>query len=146
MLLTANKTIDGFEVSTVQLPAMRSHRLFWRLGKVAPYVLARVDMATLDWNGGFAQLAPAVLELFGRMSVEESESLVREILCATTVVKDGKSIALTTPEMIDYVFSGQLGAMYTTIAFALTTNFKDFIAGALASQASASAEPDKAKE
>lgn len=136
MLNKIDKVIDGLEVSTVQLPAMRSHRLLWRLGKVAPYVAAKLDFAKVDLND-FATLAPGVLELFGRLSVEESEALVKEILCATTVTLDGKAIALTTTEMIDHVFSGKLGALYVVVAFALMVNYGDFIAGALASQASA---------
>lgn len=144
MLNKVDRVIDGLEVSTVQLPAMRAHRLFWRLGKVAPYVLARLDFSKVDLND-FATLAPGVLELFGRLSVEESESLIKEILCATTVTVDGKVIALTTTEMVDHVFSGKLGTLYVVVAMAIMVNYGDFIAGAFASRASAP-ELDTASE
>lgn len=135
MLNKVDLTIDGLEVSTVQLPAMRAHRLFWRLGKVAPYVAARVDLFKLDWSS-VEGMAPALLELFGRLSVEESEALMREILAGTSVTMDGKSISLDRVEMIDHVFSGKLPALYSVVAFALVVNYKDFIPGGLASQAS----------
>lgn len=139
MLNKSDKVINGLTVSTVQLPAMRAHRLFWRLGKVAPYVMARVDVSTIQWDGGLIGLAPAILELFGRLSVEDSEALMKEILAATTVTVDGKAISLTSNEMIDHVFSGKLGSLYETIAFVLGVNYGDFISGALATQASAPA-------
>lgn len=144
MLEKKTTTIDGLSIESTQLPAIRAHQLFWKLGKVAPYVLARIDVSQFKWDGEFTQLAPAILELFGRLSVEESTALIREILCATTVMVDGKAIAVSSDAMIDLVFSGRLGALYGTVAFVVMVNYGDFIRGALASQASAPEETDKA--
>lgn len=146
MLKKANSEFDGVKVHTVQLPAIRAHRLFWRLGKVAPYVMAHVDTSKmhLDEIGG---MVPALLELFGRLTVDESESLMKEILCATSATitdEQGaeKVVPLESNAMFDLVFSGKLGALYSTVAFVLVVNFGDFIAGALgASQPDA---PEKA--
>lgn len=137
MRMVEEKEIGGLRVTTQQLPALRAGRLFWQLGKVAPYVMARIDTSKLATSGEIGNLVPALLQLFERLSVDDAEALMRECLCCTSVVVTDdatgakRKIDLISTEAINGAFTGRLGDMFNTIAFAVSVNFADFIGGAI---------------
>lgn len=121
-LKSETRDCAGVEVVCTQHPARRAFALFWRLGKVAPYVLG----ATND--------VEAVAELTSRLDVGEADAILSELLsCSAVLVREGatvKQVALTRPEMIDHVFTGNLTALFRAAVFALEVNFRDFTSGA----------------
>lgn len=140
-LKTATHDCDGVSVICTQHPPRRALRLFWRLGKVAPYAIAHFD--PVKWRGGdrMAVLAPMLLEMFERISVDEADEISAEILASCEAKIDGRLVSLSTPGNVDLVFAGNLGAMVGALAFALETNFGNFTESALPGKSSAPGSP-----
>jgi hypothetical protein len=131
MLKTEKRVIDGLEITTTQLPALRSLGLFNKLGKVLAPALSSIPDTFSFEHTEVASLAPAFVTIFGAMEAGEAQALACNILESTNVELDGKVISLTDPRMVDLVFSGRLPTMFKAIAFVLEVNFSDFFKGAL---------------
>jgi hypothetical protein len=144
-------TFGDVEVITQQLPARRAFALSWKLGGLIPYVLARLDDKVFAPGAEAKALLPALLELFGRLSVEEASKLSLEILCCTSVLvrdtPDGpqRKVDLMNGEKIDEAFTGRIAEMYQTIGFVIGANFRDFIDGAASVLGPAAAAPEETK-
>lgn len=129
-LKTEIRTIDGLEVRSAQLPALRTLALSAKLGRVAAPALGR--LGGLSLRSSVADLIPAIMDLCSRLGEGEVESLATEILAATSVtVDDGKGprlVTLNNRQAIDSVFSGRFRTMLYVIVFALEVNYSDFFA------------------
>jgi hypothetical protein len=93
------RTIAGLEVTSMQLPAMRALLL--------------------------ADQAMRFQELRGT----ELEAFTRQILATTSVIFEGQSVQLGNVDAINLVFSGDLGGLLQTIAFAVELNYASFFDG-----------------
>lgn len=119
---TETKVIDGLEVKTTQLPAMRGLALYSRLGRVDMPVPI---LATLDRDSS------APLEVgFSHMPHDEVAALVREILASTHCTHGGKITPLGSDDAIIRVFSGNLKQLLAVCWFAVQVQFADFFAAA----------------
>jgi len=132
-LQVETKTIEGLQVRTQQLPALRSFRLFNKLGKILAPVLTRVADLKISEDMEIGELAPALGELFAHIDPGESDTLAKEILAMTSVVYENKNFELANEGAIDTIFTGRFKAFLMTMAFALQVNYQDFFADALGS-------------
>lgn len=127
-LKSESRNIDGLEVRSSQLPALRTLALSARLGRVAAPALSKMGGLTLKSN--VADLLPAIMDLCTRLEEGEIESLACEILAATSVqVDEGrgpKLIELNNRQAINGVFSGRFKTLLYVIMFALEVNYSDF--------------------
>lgn len=146
MIKTESKNIDGHEVKSTQLPAMRSLKLKARLGRVAgPAVkeLGAVAGDLADWKDDddvdFEKLAPALMALAANLDDATVDELFPQILASTTIVKDNRQIELDSSENINNAFTGNLNLMFKVVAFALKVNFSDFLLGAVGDAAQSKA-------
>jgi hypothetical protein len=139
------RIIDGLEVRTSQLPALRSLALSARLGRVAAPALAALGASGGSLKGAGEALIPALTDLCSRLSEGEVESLACDILAATSVViDDGKGprvLTLNNRQMIDLAFAGRFKTMLLVIGFALEVNYADFFDTADGEKTSPSAAP-----
>lgn len=121
-LRTETRTIDGLDVTTTQLPAMRASVLFAKLGRIVGPALAQLGTTNL---GGLVGL------VFQNLSPADVPALTQEILASTTVLLDSKAVPLGQPGMIDLVFSeqGRLPALLKVLRFSLEVNYSDFFDG-----------------
>lgn len=124
-LKTDTRTIDGIEFTTQQLPALSSFALMAKLGKLLAPIIGSINGISLDSD--LSSLGPALTQLFSQLDGKESQNLAREILPSTSAIIDGKQITLSTPEAINYVFSGKLKTMLLVLKFSLEVNFSDFL-------------------
>lgn len=145
-LKSDTRIIDGLEVRTSQLSALRSLALSARLGRVAAPALSALGAGhgSLKAAGG-AMLIPALTDLCSRLSEGEIETLACDILASTSVVlDDGKGpriIPLNSRQTIDLAFAGRFKTMLLVIGFALEVNYADFFDTA-ADEKSPSAAPE----
>ncbi len=136
MLRTERKKIEGLEVSTTQLPALRAFALLARLGKVIGPALSKMSGMNME-----SDIGPVLGELFANLDPAESSDLVLEVLISTQVIIDNRREELNNQEAVDRVFGGNLKAMLLTMGFALKVNYSDFF-GALGDGSSDDAEED----
>jgi hypothetical protein len=147
--------------SVTQLPAMRAMRLQARLLAVFGPALSQLvaglkdvkSLARMDVSLIAPALGGAVESLMKRLTPEEAEALVRELLIGATVTVrvDGKpDRQAELLKLVDEEFRGRLLDLYALLGFALQVNYADFIEGlktSLGSLSSASdAEARAAKE
>lgn len=142
-LTNDTRTIDGLEVRSTQLPALRTLALSARLGRV---IAPAIDKAGgLSFQSSVTDMMPALADICTRLTEGEIETLACEILAATSVTLDeGKGprlITLNNRMAIDTVFSGRFKTMLLVLAFALEVNFADFFDGAPDDQTPPSAAP-----
>ncbi len=130
------KEIDGYVFRVTQLPAMKSLRMFARLGKLfGPAItkgLAGMDIKDLS-KLDVGLLGAAFGELFTSVSENDLESLTRDLLAATTIDN-----VLLLP-VIDLKLQGQPLTILKLLAFALEVNYKSFFDAARALGASRAA-------
>jgi hypothetical protein len=131
---TLERDIDGRRYAVTQLPAMRALRLLNRLGRIAgPALVGLVEGASAP-PGALGLAAEGVFE---RLSDEELEALVKELLSSARV--DGKELL----PQFDLHFQGRMGTLFRVLSFALEANyggfFGDLVAAGRAMQASRSA-------
>ncbi len=122
MVKTESREIDGMTVTCTQFGAMRASALLHRLMRVAAPVLTALGTG-LRLTTNVVALAAPMTALATSMSTDEFHALLKDLLAATTVEKDGKQWPLTDLKHIDAVFSGSLFAMYAAAVFAAEVNF-----------------------
>lgn len=134
---TETRVIDGLEVTTTQLPAMRAGPLYARLGGAnAPVpLLATLDPASV---GG-------VQMLFSGLPPDDVGPLVREILASTHVIHEGKVTPLLADDPINRVFSGRFKLLLAVCWFSLQVQFADFFEAASAMASDSPSEPEPAE-
>lgn len=103
------KTIDGIEFASQQLPALRAYRLMAKLAR------------TLS-----SGKATTVFDLMGALDPDTADVFILEALAATTAKHDGKIVSLTSRDAINTVFDGRLEALCGVVAWALEVNFGNF--------------------
>lgn len=139
MLKTESQIIDGLEVSSTQLPAMRAFALMTRLGKIIAPVLGNAEGLSMQTD--LKDLGPILTAVFTQIDVAGAGALVTEILAGTSVQLDGRIIALGQATSVDIVFSGRLPTMMSVIRFALEVNFRDFFSAAKTEKVAAAPAP-----
>ncbi len=125
MLKTENRTIDGLEFTTTQLPAMTAFGLIPRLGRVVAPTLTK-----LTTMNGADDVGPALAELFSKLDPDEAQALTRDLLRATSVKINGKVVPLDRDETINIAFGGRLTLLLKAVWFAVQVNFADFLEAA----------------
>lgn len=133
-LKTEVREIHGLTVTSTQLPPMRSVMLMTRMARLGLPAFAKMEGLTIGGLGqlDLSALAPALAELFGRLSDRDAADLVRAILEGTSVREgNGKSVELINDGAIDTVFSGRLPALFAVVRFCVEVNYRDFFAGGL---------------
>lgn len=126
-LRSETRDIDGMSMTTTQLPALRSLALMTRLSKIIAPALGYLD--GLDLKSDISALGPALAALFAGLDGEQAQALAREILIASTIVIDGRMVALSDGTMIDHAFSGKMKSFLGALKFALEVNYSDFLGG-----------------
>lgn len=138
-------SIDGRSFIFVQLPAFRAQRLLIRLLRVGgPALGSAVSAGMAAARGGLGAidvgaLAPVVASLFEKLTPEEYESLLRELL--EGVRMDGKELL----PQFDIAMAGRPLLTFRLLAESITHNFRDFsdaLAGFVSSGAAAGAASD----
>ena len=129
---------NGLKVHCTQHPPRKALRLFWRLGKIAPRVIAKLNLKNPTANDVF----PVMLELFEQLDPDQVDELVLELLSHSLVETKGGLVAVT-PQTFDQVFEGELMGIFAAAAFSVEVNFGSFIVGALLGLNSA---PDSAEQ
>lgn len=127
---TQTKTIDGVAYAVTQLPARRAARLLNRLLRVFGPALgglagAAKGGASLE-TADLSSVGPVLEGLFARLSEDEQDHLINELLATATV--DGKEVL----PVLDLHFQGRLGALFKLVGFAVKVNFEDFSGGLIA--------------
>ena len=133
MIETKQRDIQGLQVTTVQLPAMRAYGVFSRLGAILGPALAELDIANvqgMSMSDDIGSLGPAVGKLLAGLSTDTA--LVLSLLQSTTVVVDEAKIDLLSEAAINKVFTGNFLGLLATLKFAIEVNFADFLAAGLA--------------
>lgn len=137
MLKKETRTIDGLDFATMQLPAMTAFGLIPRLGRVVAPTLSK-----LSGMNGADDVGPALAELFSKLDPAEAQSLARDLLRATTVTIDGKTLTLDSDAKIDIAFGGRLTTLLKAAWFAVQVNFADFLEAASVASGPAKATQD----
>ncbi len=143
MIETRTKEIGGITYQVTQLPAMKGFKLQRRLAAILGPPAAEVMGGAvsvselLKFNLNLGVLAPALRDLFERLTESELETITRSLLETAQVTESGK----TGPVMpvFDTHFAGRYNDLYELIGFALEVNYGDFLGGLGARFASAQA-------
>ena len=119
------RTIEGMDVTTSKLPAMRSFAIMPRVLKIiAPGVAAiqggKDGLSDLDLSELMPQLSESLNAIAG------DTRLVYDLLASTYVVRDGKRIELNSEAKINAAFDGNLKGLLLTLKFSLEVTFNDF--------------------
>ena len=135
------RTINGFELTTVQLPSMRGSRLRFRLAKLlAPAAGALrgkslTDLQALD----VADIAPAIMAIATQLDDAAHDALMLELLICTSVVVDGPSgkvkYDLTKAAAIDQAFGSDVDALWAAAKTSLEVNLGGFFGASAGSAA-----------
>jgi hypothetical protein len=127
------RTINGLEVTTVQLPPTRAYRLLAKLGRILTPSLGALNGKKLDSlkSLDFADLGPALSAMFAQLDDASADALMLETLASTSVVTRGDNgqlikFDLTSKAWIDVAFAGDVMALLLTMKFALEVNFASF--------------------
>jgi hypothetical protein len=126
------REIAGLKVTTIQLPAMRGSRLRVKLAKLIVPVLGAFKGSKLSsvqdvMKMDIADLAPALVAVASQLDDTAHDTLMLELLICTSVVRDdgsGKALKfdLTTKQIIDQAFDGDVDALWKAVAFAIELN------------------------
>lgn len=131
-LKSETRTVNGMELRSTQLPALRAMALGAKLGKILAPSIGK--LAGLSLKSDVEDFLPFTGELLERLAAGELESLLKEVLAATTVTIDegrgARLVALNNAEAINAVFAGKLRELLAAALFALEVNFSDFFNGA----------------
>ena len=134
MRKSESRQIGEYKFTVQQMPAMRATRLLHRISKAVGPALAKA-MGGAEGGASFAdldvsQLAPALELLFDRLSEDDLDQIVRELLETSTVELQGRQGRTTKPllPLIDELLEVQ--DVLNVARFALEVNFKGFF-GAL---------------
>ena len=121
------KTIDGHVVQVQALPVFAGQRLFLRLLKLVggSFGPALAALASSGSKGiGDVDLAQHLGSLFATLSVEETESITRDLLAGAILDPHGKCRPLLDVANIE--FQGAVLTLLKCAAFAIEVNFPDF--------------------
>jgi hypothetical protein len=132
MIKTESKTVDGIQVTTTQLPAMRAFKLFFRLVRlIGPALGAFGDFdPKTDLKEVMKAMSPSFMAAFSSLDPEEATALACAILENTVAFIPGQgNIQLNNQAALDIVFSGRVKAMLNVVVFAVQVNFSDFFDG-----------------
>jgi hypothetical protein len=142
------RQINGFEVTTVQLPPTRAYRLLAKVGRVLTPTLGALGGKKLDGlkSIDFADLGPALSAMFAQLDDAAADALMLETLASTSVVTRGDNgqlikYDLTSKAWIDLAFAGDVMALLLTMKFALEVNFRSFFAASAGSEQPAAQIP-----
>jgi hypothetical protein len=125
MVETREVTLEGGDGSTavtlVQLPSMRAVRLLPRLGRIVGPVFAAAGGGNL-LEQDVSKLGSALDEMLQRLSPDELEALIRELLGNAKIgTKDLMPV-------FDNVFRGRTLQIFLLLKHALDLNYGDFSA------------------
>lgn len=122
MVETREVELDGdTKITLVQLPSMRAIKLLPRLGRlIGPALSALASGNLMDAN--VAALGGALDEVLQRLTADELESLIRELLGNAKC--GGKDLM----PVFDNVFRGRTLQVFVVLKHALDLNFGDFSA------------------
>lgn len=121
------KTIDGHVVQIQALPVFAGHRVFLRLLKLVggSFGPALAALASSGSKGiGDVDLAQHLGSLFATLSVEDTESIMRELLSGALLDPHGKCRPLLDVANIE--FQGAVLTLHKCVLFAIEVNFPDF--------------------
>lgn len=132
---TEEREINGLKVTTIQLPATRGSALRFKLARVLAPVAGTLRTKTaadlLSLN--VADLAPTLMALAAQLDPAVMDALMLEILACTSVITTdaaGRQIKfdLTSKQIIDQAFDGDVDALWSTMRFAVEVNLSGFFA------------------
>lgn len=127
-LKTDSKTIDGYKVTTQQLPPRRAFKLAAKLVKYLAPAFKYAGNVKLEDD--VEALLPALTAMLMDLDENDLDVVLRESFANTTVVvpdeSGGRMMSLETGEKIDAAFEGQLYTMVRALVFSLGVNFHDF--------------------
>lgn len=126
-LKTESAVIDGIKFETTQFAAMRGYKLLTKLVKSVGPALGL--LATAQDGDSIESMAPALGAALSNLTEQDAQSLLLEILAATTAEIGTVMLGLGTQVAIDGVFSGKLSTMFKVVAHALKVNYADFFGG-----------------
>ena len=121
------KTIDGHVVQVQALPVFAGQRLFLRLLKLVggSFGPALAALASSGSKGlGDVDLTQHLGSLFATLSVDETESITRDLLAGALLDPHGKCRPLLDVANIE--FQGAVLTLLKCTAFAIEVNFGDF--------------------
>ena len=121
------KTIDGHVVQVQALPVFAGQRLFLRLLKLVggSFGPALAALASSGSKGlGDVDLTQHLGSLFATLSVEETESITRDLLAGAILDPHGKCRPLLDVANIE--FQGAMLTLLKCTLFAIEVNFPDF--------------------
>ena len=121
------KTIDGHVVQVQALPVFAGQRLFLRLLKLVggSFGPALAALASSGSKGlGDVDLTQHLGSLFATLSVEETESITRDLLAGAILDPHGKCRPLLDVANIE--FQGAVLTLLKCTLFAIEVNFPDF--------------------
>lgn len=119
---TFNTSEGALEISVLQLGGMQGGKLAVRLGKILAPAAAK---GTGVKDGDVDAIGSAVTILSDRLSPEEFESVLLQLLHGATVIGPKGSPQLT-PALLDDLFAGRFEELLRLAQFALEVNFKSF--------------------
>jgi len=133
------RVIGGVELTCLQFSAMKSYRLFARLGKIVGPALAAMSGAKLAEEFSetdFSELTPALSELLSRLA--DDEEIVPLLLKQTSCSFKGVQTFLSSEALIDSVFEGESGFkdLLMALKLSLEVNFGYFFKEGLGQVAS----------
>jgi hypothetical protein len=132
MIKSESKTIEGIQVTTTQLPAMRAFKLFFRLVRlIGPTLGALGDFdPKTDLKDVMKVMSPAFMTSFASLDPDEATALACAILENTTAFLPGQgNLQLNGQAALDAVFSGRIKTLLNVVVFAVQINFADFFDG-----------------
>jgi hypothetical protein len=125
------RAIAGFEVTTQKLPSMAGSRLRFKLGRLLAPAIAGLRGKRLDnlVAQDIADLAPAFAALVQQLEPRTHDELILEVFACTYVIgetSNGSKIKfdLTSTQIIDQAFDGDVDAMWLAAKFVLEVNLR----------------------
>lgn len=147
-LKTDTKEIEGYKVTTQQLPPRRAFKLAAKLVKYLAPAFKYAGNVKLEDD--VEALLPAVTAMLMDLDENDLDTVLREGFATTYVVvpdePGGRMVSLETGDKIDAAFEGQLYVMVRALVFALGVNFRDFFDAAKKEIAKRKAAEEAAKK
>lgn len=124
-------SIDGVDYQITPLPAMRALRLKPRLLAVLGPTIAqvrRVSLEQIQRDKDLSMIGEAITAFAGRMTPDELELLVKELLYSLRKRTDpSKPFLPCGPgDTFNNEFAGRTATVYRLIGFAFEVNYRDF--------------------
>ena len=145
------REIEGLQVKSQQLPAMRAYKLMTKLGKLIEPVARMMTPEIIAGAkaGKFDAMLPVAMAIFAELDEARAESVALDILACTSVIVPGAgkngapgNVGLQDTKAINLAFTGNLKAMMKTLLFALEVTYKDFFPESVPSPAAEGTETD----